>query len=275
MSRLQASTAVNLNALLHAPSPAHFFRDLEQNEQHLLMARLNVKLQGQFGEEFSVQCYSGMQLERIPRSTLLSLAQCYADVFNESWGEDWTQESALREIQSCINCDPDYMPIMIMLFREDRVVGFSWAYMLDLDALTPGSSPFSNSKVKRHESVEVARYWMDSVSGKTRLVSIRELGVLKEYRQDKTPYLTLPIFEKVSAMDCNVAFFRTKLSSKAFKWSLGVGFVPLQLFMVDELLLMRGNVRYAMSLLYGSIDSAIKRKTQAEIIGNIKRYMCD
>ena len=43
----------------------------------------------------------------------------------------------------------------------------------------------------------------------------------------------------------------------------------------DELLLMRGNVRYAMQLLYGSIDSAIKRKTQVEIIGNIKRYMCD
>jgi hypothetical protein len=30
-----------------------------------------------------------------------------------------------------------------------------------------------------------------------------------------------------------------------------------------------------MQLLYGSIDSAIKRKTQLEIIGNIKRYMCD
>jgi hypothetical protein len=38
---------------------------------------------------------------------------------------------------------------------------------------------------------------------------------------------------------------------------------------------MRGNVRYAMELLYGSIDSAIKRKTQVEIIGNIKLYMCD
>jgi len=176
---------------------------------------------------------------------------------------------------NCIRCDSHYLPIMTILFKEERVIGFSWAYMLDIDALTPGSSPFSNSKVKRHESVEVARYWMDCVSSKTRLVSIRELGVIKEYRQDKTPYLTLPIFEKVSAQDCNVAFFRTKLSSKAFKWSLGVGFVPLQLFMVDELLLMRGNVRYAMELLYGSIDSTVKRKTQVEIIGNIKRYMCD
>lgn len=275
MPRLQASSAVPYDALLHAPSPVHLFREYEQSEDHLLMARLNNKLQVQFGEEFFVQCFAGTQLERIPRSTLLSLAQCYADVFNESWGEDWTLESALREIMNCINCDPDYLPIMTLLYKEERVIGFSWAYLLDVDALAPGSSPFSNSRVKRHESVEVARYWMDHVGNKSRLVSIRELGVLKEYRQDKTPYLTLPIFEKVKANDCNVAFFRTKLSSAAFKWSLGVGFVPLQLFMVDELLLMRGNVRYAMSLLYGSIDSAIKRKTQAEIIGNIKRYMCD
>jgi hypothetical protein len=275
MSRLQASAAIPCDGLHHAPSPALFFRDYEQHEDHLLMARLNMKLQNQFGEDFNVQCYGGSQLDRIPRSTLLSLAQCYADVFNESWGEDWTLESALREINNCINCDPAYLPIMTILFKEERVIGFSWAYLLDTDVLVPGSSPFSNSKVKRHESVEVARYWMDTVSSKTRLVSIRELGVIKEYRQDKTPFLTLPIFEKVSAQDCNVAFFRTKLSSKAFKWSLGVGFVPLQLFMVDELLLMRGNVRYAMSLLYGSIDAAIKRKTQAEIIGNIRRYMCD
>jgi hypothetical protein len=275
MSRLQASAAIPYDGLHHAPSPALFFRDYEQHEDHLLMARLNMKLQNQFGEDFNVQCYAGSQLDRIPRSTLLSLAQCYAEVFNESWGEDWTLESALREINNCINCDPAYLPIMTILFKEERVIGFSWAYLLDTDVLVPGSSPFSNSKVKRHESVEVARYWMDTVSSKSRLVSIRELGVIKEYRQDKTPFLTLPIFEKVSAQDCNVAFFRTKLSSKAFKWSLGVGFVPLQLFMVDELLLMRGNVRYAMSLLYGSIDAAIKRKTQAEIIGNIRRYMCD
>jgi hypothetical protein len=275
MSRLQASTAIPFDALRHVPSPAHLFRDYEQTEDHLLMARPNMKLQNQFGEDFFVQCYAGSQLDRIPRSTLLSLAQCYADVFNESWGEDWTLDSALREINNCINCDPMYMPIMTMLFKEDRVIGFSWAYMLDVKALTPGSAPFSNSKVKRHESVEVARYWMDTVSRKNRLISIRELGVIKEYRNDKAPYLTLPIFEKASAQDCNVAFFRTKLSSTAFKWSLGVGFVPLQLFMVDELLLMRGNVRYATQLLYRTFDSKVKRTAQMEIIDNIKRYMCD
>ena len=260
---------------LPAPTVGKLYKVFEQSDEQLILARLGLKLQKQCGEEFSLQCFSGANVAHIPRATLISLAECYAEVFNESWGEDWTAESALAEIQSCIYCNEDYLPVISLLFREDRVVGFSWAFIMDTQSLTDDSAPFSSSNLKRHESVEVARYWLDAVSKKNRLVSILELGVLKEYRQDKTPYLTLPIFEKAVAADCGVAFFRTKISSKAFKWSLGVGFVPLKLFMVDGLLLMKGSVKYAMSLLYGSVDQDKKRKSQAEIIGNIRRYMCE
>ena len=45
--------------------------------------------------------------------------------------------------------------------------------------------------------------------------------------------------------------------------------------MVDGLLLMKGSVKYAMNLLYGSINETEKRKSQVEIIGNIKRYLCE
>ncbi len=146
---------------------------------------------------------------------------------------------------------------------------------MDVDSLTEDSAPFSASALKRHESIEVVKYWLDSVGKLNKFVSIRELGVLKEFRQDKTPYLTTPIFERAKNVDCNVAFSRTKITSKAFKWSLGAGFVPLQLFMVDGLLLMKGSVKYAMNLLYGSIRETEKRKSQVEIIGNIKRYLCE
>jgi hypothetical protein len=251
------------------------FGALEQTDDQLVLAKLNLKLQEQCGEEFSLRFFSGEQLENIPQATLNSLAQCYAEVFNESWGEDWTIESALEEISRCINCDPSYTPVMSLLFREDRVVGFSWGFLMDTESLTESSAPFSCSELKRHESVQVARYWLTTVSKKNRLLSIRELGVIKEYRQDKTPFLTLPIFEKAKSVDCQVTFFRTKISSKAFKWSLGVGFVPLQLFMVDGLLLMKGSVKYAMGLLYGSIEESKKRKSQVEIIGNIRRYLCE
>lgn len=275
MSRYQASTALHYEPSVHPANIGQLFKVFEQSDQQAQLARLNLRLQKQFGEEYALQFFSGEQLDRIPRSTLLSAARCYADVFNESWGEDWTLESALEEINRFIHCDPSYTPVMSLLFREEQVIGFSWGFIMETESLTDESAPFSASALKRHESVEVARYWLGSVSKHQRLISIRELGVLKEYRQDKTPYLTLPLFEKAKSVDCNVAFFRTKISSKAFKWSLGVGFVPLQLFMVDGLLLMKGSVKYAMNLLYGSINETEKRKSQVEIIGNIKRYLCE
>lgn len=275
MSRYQANTALQYEPSVHPANLGQLFKVFEQSDEQVTLARLNLKLQKQFGEEFYLQCFSGETLHRIPRSTLRSAARCYATVFNESWGEAWTEESALEEINRFVNCDSNYVPVMSLLFHGDDVIGFSWGFIMDTDALTDDSAPFSASALKRHESVEVARYWLDSVSKQLRLMSIRELGVVKEYRQDKTPYLTLPLFEKAKNLDCNVAFFRTKISSKAFKWSLGVGFVPLQLFMVDGLLLMKGSVKYAMNLLYGSINDTEKRKSQVEIIGNIKRYLCE
>lgn len=275
MSRYQATTALHYEPSVHPANIGQLFKVFEQSDEQLRIAKLNLKLQKQCGEDFSLQFYSGDELERLPRSTLFSIAQCYADVFNESWGEDWTLDSALEEITKFINCDPSYTPVMSLLFKEERVVGFSWGFLMDSDALTDDSAPFSASQLKRHESIEIARYWLGNVSKHNRFLSIRELGVLKDYRQDKTPYLTIPLFEKAKSADCNVAFFRTKITSKAFKWSLGVGFVPLQLFMVDGLLLMKGSVKYAMNLLYGSIDDTARRKSQVEIIGNIKRYLCE
>ena len=275
MSHFLGNPVLQYKPQIHPASIGALFGVMEQGEDQVVLAKLNLKLQEQCGEEFYLQFFSGQQLENIPHSTLISLAQCYAEVFNESWGENWTIESALEEIRRCINCDPVYTPVMSLLFREERVVGFSWGFLMDTESLTETSAPFSCSELKRHESVQVARYWLTNVSKKNRLLSIRELGVIKEYRQDKTPFLTLPIFEKAKSVDCQVAFFRTKISSKAFKWSLGVGFVPLQLFMVDGLLLMKGSVKYAMSLLYGSIEETKKRKSQVEIIGNIRRYLCE
>lgn len=275
MSRYQATTALHYEPSVHPANIGHLFKVFEQSDDQLRVAKLNLKLQQQCGEDFTLQYYCGEELERLPKSTLHSMADCYAEVFNESWGEDWTHESALAEIQKVIHCDERYLPVMTLLFKDERVVGFSWGFVMDTESLTDDSAPFSNSPVKRHESLEVVRYWLDAVSKHNRLVSIRELGVLKEYRQDKTPFLTLPIFEKAKSMDCNVAFLRTKITSKAFKWSLGLGFVPLQLFMVDGLLLMKGSVKYAVDILNGSIDEGKKRRTQVELIGNIKRYLCE
>lgn len=275
MSHFLGTPALRYQPQVHPSSIGALFDAIDRSEDQVVLAKLNAKLQEQCGEAFHMQFFSGEQLENIPHSTLVSLAECYAEVFNESWGEDWTIESALEEIRCCINCDPAYTPVMSLMFCEQRVIGFSWGFLMGTESLTDTSAPFSCSELKRHESVQVARYFLKNVSKKNKLLSVRELGVIKEYRQEKSPFLMLPIFEKAKSVNCQVGFLRTKLSSRAFKLSLGFGFVPLQLFLVDDLLLMKGSVKYTLNLLNDSIEESKKRKSQMEIISNIRRYMCE
>jgi hypothetical protein len=277
MVSVHAQVARKYEYPLPPPSPAvgTLYKVFEQSEEQLAMARLNLKLQDECGEEFQVRFYSGEQLERIPRSILHSAAQCYADVFNESWGEDWTLESAMQEIRSFMDCDPDYVPVMTLLFREERVIGFCWGYIMNRDSLTDDSAPFSCSSLKRYECIDVARYWLNQVSNQSQLLSMREMGVLKDFRQNKGPFLAMPLFQKAKSVACNVVFFRTKLSSGAFRWSLGVGFVPLELLKVDGLVLMKGSIKYAVDILDGLLDKVRRRESQGAIIGNIRRYLCE
>ena len=275
MSHFHDNAAVKLpEANAYVRNVNYLYKAFEQSDEELVVSKINHKLAAQCGSDFKIQFYSGHELQDIPGHVLTSLAECYAQVFNEGWGESWTIESALKEIEHCIYCQDDYIPVMSLLFREEKVIGFSWGFIMDTDCLSDDSAPFSSSGLKRHESVSVARYWLDVIGKKNRLISIRELGVLKEYRQDKTPFLTIPMFEKAKRLECKVAFLRTKVTSKAFKWCLGVGFVPLQLFMVDGLLLMQGSISYAMNLLYGMIEDTRKKKSQGEMVANIKRYLC-
>ncbi|MAM69783.1 MAG: hypothetical protein CMP91_01385 [Gammaproteobacteria bacterium] len=275
MARFYDSTAVNYDGAVDSVGKFNYiFKAFEQSEDDLIVSKLNTRLKEQCGAEFDLKFYAGAQLKEMPDEIIQSLANCYAQVFNESWGESWTTESAVAEVKNCINCEEGYMPLMSLLFREGEVVGFSWAFVLEKDSLENDSKPFSSSELQRHECIKVARYWLDAVAKKQKLISIRELGVLKEYRHDKTPYLCLPIFEKAKSLKCTVAFLRTKVTSKAFKWSLGIGLVPIQLFMVDDLLLMHGSIRYATEIFNGLIDRVTKKKSQYKVICNIKRYLC-
>lgn len=163
-----------------------------------------------------MEFFYGSQVHAIDDVTLGSLAECYRDVFNESWGENWTRNSALAEIKSCLEPNPERVPILSLLFKSEKVIGFCWGFVVDTECLRGQSSPFSSSTLKRHESIDIAKYWLDMVGKKDKFVTMRELGVIKEYRQDKAPFLSLPLFEKAKDLDCEVIFVRTKLSSKAF-----------------------------------------------------------
>jgi hypothetical protein len=255
------------------PRVNHLYTAFEQSEDELRIAKLNKTLAEQAGLDFNLKFYFGDQVSMLDEDVIYSLAECYRDVFNESWGENWTVNSAMEEIKSCLKADIEKMPILTLLFKQEKVIGFCWGFVVESGDLNVVNSPFSSSQLKRHESVDIAKYWLESVGKKSKFVTMRELGVIKEYRNDKAPYLSLPLFEKAKDFDCKVIFVRTKISSKAFKWGLGIGLVPLQFFMVDGLLLMQGSLNYAVSVLSGLLEGS-KRKSQHAILSNINRYLC-
>ncbi|MDT8398661.1 MAG: hypothetical protein RQ899_08610 [Pseudomonadales bacterium] len=257
----------------YLPNIAHLYTAFEQSEEELRLSKLNKTLAEQCGREYRVDFHYGNQVNLLDDAVLLDLADCYKNVFNESWGENWTIQSALKEIKACLLPDPERTPVISLLYKDEKIIGFCWAFIIETETLKSENTPFSSSQLKRHESVEVARYWLNEVGKKKRFITIRELGVIKEFRQDKAPFLCLPIFDRAQDSECSVIFFRTKISSKAFKWSLGVGFVPLQFFMVDGLLLMQGSIKYAINLLNGLLGGS-KRKSQHMIVSNISRYLC-
>lgn len=255
------------------PRVNHLYTAFEQSEDELRISKLNKTLAEQAGLDFQLKFYFGNEVSMIDEDVIYSLAECYRDVFNESWGENWTTRSALEEIKSCLQPELDRTPILTLLFRQERVIGFCWGFVVESEDLSANNSPFSSSKLKRHESIDIARYWLENVGKKSKFVTMRELGVIKEYRNDKAAFLSLPLFQKACDCECKVIFVRTKISSKAFKWGLGIGLVPLQFFMMDGLLLMQGSLNYAVSVLSGLLEGS-KRKSQHAILSNINRYLC-
>ena len=55
---------------------------------------------------------------------------------------------------------------------------------------------------------------------------------------------------------------------------LGIGFVPLYYMRINGLLIMQGNINYALGIFGGLIENASKKVSQYKMISNIKRYLC-
>ena len=64
----------------------------EENGGHI--TELNQILKERMGQEFVIKMYFGKELDILTEKQLLEIANCYKEIFNESWGESWTTESA-------------------------------------------------------------------------------------------------------------------------------------------------------------------------------------
>jgi len=208
----------------------------------LELSRLNRMLSRFAGSEFHIEVFAGEEVSSMNDSTLHAMAQCYARLAREKWYENWSVESATEELKNYFQANEERINLVSLVYKGDEVVGLCWAFIFS--ASNPGnlSAHFSSSKLSNRENLEATRNWIGQVGGKEKLVSIRELGVLGQYRKIRAPLLCAPVYARAREFNCKYIFLRTPVNSKSLKWSLGIGFVPEHYFVVNQMLLMLGNL---------------------------------
>lgn len=250
------------------------YKVFEQSEEQQQLALLNRTVREKLGEDFALKTYYGEEVLHISEDTFDALAVCYKTVFNESWGESWTDASAKLEIKDSLRWDPDRIPLLSLLYKGEDIIGFCWVLLLGKEALSKERDmPWELSEGEKDSGMAISNYWLDEVVKKDKIMFIKELGALKEHRQKISPFLSIPLFERAMKLGYDVAFLWTNVYSKAFKWGLGVGFSPVHFFITNNLLLMYGSVKGSVDTLKAVVEDSFSKKSQYFMIKNINKYL--
>ena len=133
--------------------------------------------------------------------------------------------------------------------------------------------PWELSESEKDSGMTISNYWLTEVVKKDRIMFIKELGVLKEFRQVVSPFLSIPILERSAQMGYDVGFLWTNVNSKAFKWGLGVGYSPVHFFITNNLLLMYGSVQGSLKAMRNVVEASFSKQSQYYMINNINKYL--
>ncbi len=272
---------MTVQSVIHAVTPNHplpiALRNAARQRPSPLRSStpmLNQMLREKLGEEYRLQTYFGEEVLQISDATLNDLAQCYMTVFNESWGESWTLSSARAEITHSLRDDPERIPLISLLYKGDLIIGFCWVLLMHKNAMSKAHDmPWELSGAEKSTGMSISHYWLSEVVKKDRIMFIKELGVLKEYRQVVSPFLSIPILERSSQWGYDVGFLWTNVNSKAFKWGLGVGYSPVHFFITNNLLLMYGSVQGSLKAMRNVVEESFSKQSQYYMINNINKYL--
>ncbi|MGJ8688542.1 MAG: hypothetical protein ACSHXZ_03395 [Gammaproteobacteria bacterium] len=235
---------------------------------------LNEMIKEKLGEDYQLKTYFGDEVTGMNEATVDDLAQCYMNVFNESWGESWTHSSAKSEITHSLRNDPDRIPLISLLYKGDAIIGFCWVLLMNKAAMSKEHDmPWELSESEKDSGMTISNYWLTEVVKKDRIMFIKELGVLKEFRQVVSPFLSIPILERSAQMGYDVGFLWTNVNSKAFKWGLGVGYSPVHFFITNNLLLMYGSVQGSLKAMRNVVEASFSKQSQYYMINNINKYL--
>lgn len=98
--------------------------------------QVNISLESKLDSTWWVRAYQQSELDIMSETQLTEVADCYRDIFNESWDENWTTETALDEIRDIFQGHHEgRTPIAVLLYKDGRVSGFSWGLVTTVEYL--------------------------------------------------------------------------------------------------------------------------------------------
>lgn len=200
------------------------------------------------GRRFVQLVIKDKEVEALDTEFLRKIALCYQEVFNESWGEEWTEASALREILKSFKAEEGREFIGTVLLRGEKVVGFSWGVVADVNAISPNRDmPFESPLNEKEDSLRTLAHWLEVSGGGQKVLIFREIGALKSVRGRLAGALAFHLLDSAIQGGAQSLFLWTSPKSAAFKLSLGLFWRPIYFF-ENGCLIMAGKTLYARNL---------------------------
>ena len=202
--------------------------------------------------QYLIQSYTGKQLQLLLAEQWQPLANCYCDVFNESWGESWTLHSAQLEINRALASGQQRKPLLAQMFIADQLVGFTIGAVVQRDLVSAEDMPFDLEAHEKQQGRAVLDYYLRRVVKSEQLLLWSHTGILKEHRKNNLYSMALPIFQFAADQGCPVVMMWTDVSMPAFKLAVSIGLTPIHYFITNNLCLMAGSVNHCLDYLKSS-----------------------
>lgn len=219
----------------------------------------------------------GKEAISISSNKLIKLAQCYKEVFNYAWQEEWTIDSALEELKRGLAISEKRLPLLSFIKQDNEIHGFALAILSSVDEICCDDMPFNLCKQKKEEGVKVVKYWCQ-LANHDKVLIFRELGVKKEYQIWQGTHmgsiLNLQIARAAKNAGYKVLIYWTDASkTNVFIQCLGLCWHPIHFFVDEQRVIMKGDVDSLIEYSQGFInkDRIIFRRMSE----NKKVYLCD
>jgi hypothetical protein len=108
-----------------------------------------------------------------------SLVQAYIEVFRESWGEIHKEDDVIRRIERQMSVSDS---ALVILVEQDRVVGFTWAGILNGDQIVDDCIIEPSFSSASRGDWDGLRKRLNEELGLAEVVFVYEMGILRDFR---------------------------------------------------------------------------------------------